>query len=127
MTMVPSTDMMRAGARSGARSVWRRRLRGHLTVLACALALAGCETGPEMVSNSVAQCTEYLKKLPTEYREPYCRCLGTELERNFNYAQIRQYRLATDNWTYFLDVPVDSPLMRINRLCLARHVPEELR
>ena len=41
--------------------------------------------------------------------------------------EIRQYRLATDNWTYFLDIPEDSRLARINRVCLARHVPEELR
>jgi hypothetical protein len=110
----------RAGAPGGARSVW-----GCIAV-ALLLALAGCETGPEVVQNSVTQCIEHIK-LPAQYGEPFCRCLGAELESHYNYAQIRQYRMATDNWTYFKGVSGDSGLMRINRICLARHVPEELR
>lgn len=97
-----------------------------IATLLCVLTLAGCETGPEVVANSVAQCIEHIK-LPARYGEPYCRCLGAELERNFSYAEIRQYRLKTDNWTYFADVADDRRLMRINQLCQVRHVPEELR
>jgi hypothetical protein len=118
------TTTSQAGARRGARRVSRHRLVGPL--VAVALLLAGCETGPEMVQNNVAQCIAHIK-IPAQYGEPFCRCLGAELERNFNYAQIREYRLKTDNWTYFADVAGDPGLMRVNRLCLARHVPEEFR
>lgn len=125
MTVVTSTDDT-AGARAGARSVWRKARLRRLALVVCALALASCETGPEVVSNSVAQCIKYIK-LPPRYAEPYCRCLGAEMESNFSYAQIRQYRLMTDNWTYFKDVGGDDRLMRINRICQVRHIPEELR
>jgi hypothetical protein len=114
------------GARAGARRVWWTAPRRGLALVVCALALTSCETGSEVVSNSVAQCIQYIK-LPPRYAEPYCRCLGAEMESNFSYAQIRQYRLMTDNWTYFKDVGGDDRLMRINRICQVRHIPEELR
>ena len=123
MTVQPIGDTS-AGARQGARSVWHRRLRWLATLMP--MLAAACESGPEVVSNSVAQCTAHIK-LPAQYGEAYCRCLGTELERTFSYAEIRQYRLATDNWTYFKPVADDERLMRINRTCIARHVPEEFR
>ncbi len=94
--------------------------------MAAMLTLAACETGPEVVQNGIAQCIQYLK-LASPYKEDYCRCLGETLERTFTYAEIRQYRLKTDNWTYFLDVADDAKFMRINRICIARHVPEEMR
>jgi hypothetical protein len=122
VTVVTPTDDTPAGARL----VWWKAPLVRLALAVCALALASCETGPEVVSNSVAQCIKYIK-LPPAYGEPYCRCLGAEMERTFSYAQIRQYRLATDNWTYFKDVGDDERLMRINRICQVRHVPEELR
>jgi hypothetical protein len=114
----------RAGAPTGARSLSRQ----GTIVLAAALAgvLSACETGPEVVQNGVTQCLAHIK-LPPQYAEPYCTCLGAELERNYNYAQIRQYRLKTENWTYFVDVADDQKFMGINRACLARHVPEDYR
>jgi hypothetical protein len=118
MTPGSSTRSLHAGVRSGARSVSR--------ALALAALLAACESGAEVVQSGVAQCIAHIK-LPPRLAEPYCRCLGTELERTFDYATIRQYRLKTDNWTYFADVADDTRFMRINRLCLARHVPEEYR
>ena len=111
-----SIRLRRSGARSASSALG----------LALAVVLASCETGPEVVQNSVTGCIEHIK-LPPRYAEPYCRCLGAQLESNYNYAQIRQLRLKTDNWTYFLDVADDPKLMRINRVCLARHVPEEYR
>jgi hypothetical protein len=112
-----------AGAPTGARRALRKRLR-YLAVLAPLL--AACETGSEVVSNSVTQCIAHIK-LPAQYGEPYCRCLGEEMEQTFSHAQIRQYRLETDNWTYFAGVADDAKLMRINRICIARHVPEQFR
>src|SRR4029077_14569247 len=97
--------------------------RSRLLGAAIALLLAGCETWSEVVQNSVAQCIAHIK-LPAKSAEPFCRCLGHELESHYSYAQIRQYRLATDNWTYFKAVADDAGLMRINQTCLERHVPE---
>ncbi len=87
-----------------------------------------------MVQNNVAQCIAHIK-LPAQYGEPFCRCLGSELERNFSYAQIREYRLKTDNWTYFADVADDpqagpdqpalpgAPRARANALTRPRTCP----
>ena len=94
--------------------------------LALAAALAGCETGSEMVENSIAGCIEHLK-MPIEYREPFCRCLRSEMEQRFSYQEIRQYRLATDNWSYFVPVAGDRKFMFVPRLCMSRHVPEAYR
>ena len=107
-----------AGARQGARLV--------LAALALTLALAGCETGPEVVQNGVAACIAS-NKLPARYGEPFCRCLGDELERRFSYAEIRQYRLATDNWSYFVPVAGDRKFMMVPQVCMSRHVPEQYR
>jgi hypothetical protein len=104
----------------------RLRNASRAGALALASVLAACETGPEMVANGVAQCIAHLK-LPPRVVEPYCRCLGAELERNYDYATIRQNRLKTDNWTYFADVVDDQKFMRVNQLCVTRHVPEESR
>ena len=95
--------------------------------LAAGALLAGCETGPQMIENSVAGCVEHLTRMPMEYRAPLCRCLGSEMEKRFTYQEIRQYRLATDNWTYFVPVAGDHKFMFVPRLCLSRHVPEEYR
>jgi hypothetical protein len=102
------------------------RVRPLLYLLALAAMLAACESGPEVVSNSVTQCIQHIK-LPPQVAEPYCRCLGAEMEHSFSYAEIRQYRLKTDNWTYFVDVMDDERLMRVNRTCVARYVPEQYR
>jgi hypothetical protein len=122
VTAVRASDD-KTGARPGARRVLRHRRLGWLAAIAL---LAGCETGPELVQNSVAQCIAHIK-LPQQYAAPFCRCLGSELESHYSYAQIRQYQLATDNWTYFKALADDAGLMRINQVCLARHVPEDLR
>ena len=123
MTMRPASRHRRAGARTGARG-----LSGPIAAVLTALAvlLGACETGPEVVQNGVKQCIAHAK-LPPQYAEPFCTCLGRELEHNFNYAQIRQYRLKTDNWTYFVDVADDQKFMMAPRVCQARHVPEEYR
>ncbi len=113
-----STGRRDAGGQTGTRLISRT------LGLALACLVASCETGPEVVQNGVAQCIAHIK-LPPRYGEPYCRCLGAELEHTYSYAEIRQYRLKTDNWTYFLDVADDAKFMRINRVCLARHVPED--
>ena len=123
MSRTSSEHHRSAGAPTGARRILRRSLI-YLTVLVPLL--AACETGPEVVSNSVAGCIAHIKLAP-QYGEPYCRCLGDEMEHTFTYAQIRQYRLKTDNWTYFVDVMDDTKLMHINQVCLARHVPEQFR
>ena len=49
------------------------------------------------------------------------------MEKRFTYQEIRRYRLATDNWTYFVPVAGDQKFMFVPRLCLSRHVPEEYR
>ncbi len=79
-----------------------------------------------MIASSVAGCIEHLK-MPVQYREPFCRCLGDELEQRFTYQEIRQYRLATDNWSYFVPVADDRRFMLVPRLCMSRHVPEQYR
>ncbi|HUA52324.1 MAG TPA: hypothetical protein VMB81_09175 [Candidatus Sulfotelmatobacter sp.] len=120
MTIRVTARTRHAGARSGARGV-------SLGIWAAlAVVLSACETGPEVVQNGVKQCIAHVK-LPPQYAEPFCRCLGDELERRFNYAQIRQYRLKTDNWTFFLDVADDQKFMAVPHICQARHVPEEYR
>jgi hypothetical protein len=93
----------------------RRRLTRCLAALLLVSLLPACETGPEVVSNAVNQCIAHVR--PLDSNEPFCRCLGRGLEQNFTYAQIRQYRLKTENWTFFNDVADDEKLMAINRRC----------
>lgn len=95
-----------------------RRLALGLAGVMLSLGLAGCETGPQVVENSVAQCVQHVRL--GDDTERYCHCLGDELTRRFSYAEIRRYRLRTDNWTNFADVADDEALLAINQTCRMR-------